>query len=118
RKPTRKVTQVPQHSDLIEHVADEAVHKELKDSLVRTDTADSSLEAEQDDEKTETTQSNKIASLKRRVKKLKKRNRSRTHKLKRLYKVGLTVKVESLNDEESLDEDASKQGRIKAIDVD
>nr|GFB00692.1 hypothetical protein [Tanacetum cinerariifolium] len=33
-KPTRKVTQVPQPSDPIEHVADEAIHKELRDSLV------------------------------------------------------------------------------------
>nr|GEV60317.1 hypothetical protein [Tanacetum cinerariifolium] len=69
-------------------------------------------------EKTKTTQSNKIASLKRRVKKLEKWNRSRTHKLKRLYKVGLTARVESSIDEESLGEDASKQGRIKAIDTD
>ncbi|GKB42730.1 putative ribonuclease H-like domain-containing protein [Tanacetum coccineum] len=37
-------------------------------------------------EKTNTTQHNEIASLKRRVKKLEKKNRSRTHKLKRLYK--------------------------------
>nr|GEX05975.1 uncharacterized mitochondrial protein AtMg00810-like [Tanacetum cinerariifolium] len=37
-------------------------------------------------EKTTTNQHNEIASLKRRVKKLKKRNRSRTHGLKRLYK--------------------------------
>nr|GEV66083.1 hypothetical protein [Tanacetum cinerariifolium] len=68
-------------------------------------------------EKTKTTQSNKIASLKMRVKKLEKKNKSRTHKLKRLYKVGLTARVESL-DEESLGEDASKQGRIEAIDQD
>nr|GEZ90353.1 hypothetical protein [Tanacetum cinerariifolium] len=61
-------------------------------------------------EKTKTTQQNVIDSLKRRVKRLKKNNRSRTHKLKRLYKVGLTAKVESL-DEESLGDDASKQGR-------
>ncbi|GJU60698.1 hypothetical protein Tco_1238464 [Tanacetum coccineum] len=63
-------------------------------------------------EKTKTTQDNEIASLKRRVKKLEKKNRSRTHRLKRLYKVGLTAKVESSDDEESLGEDASKQGRI------
>nr|GEU62422.1 retrovirus-related Pol polyprotein from transposon TNT 1-94 [Tanacetum cinerariifolium] len=50
-------------------------------------------------EKTKTTQSNEISSLKRRVKKLEKRNRSRTHKLKRLYKVGLTVRVESSDGE-------------------
>ncbi|GJR40557.1 hypothetical protein Tco_1216241 [Tanacetum coccineum] len=69
-------------------------------------------------EKTKTTQANEIASLKRRVKKLENKNRSRTHKLKRLYKVGLTARVESSGDEESLGEDASKQGRINAIDED
>ncbi|GJX32105.1 hypothetical protein Tco_0241960 [Tanacetum coccineum] len=69
-------------------------------------------------EKTKTTQHNEIASLKRRVKKLEKKNRSRTHRLKRLYKVGLTARVESSDNEESLGEDASKQGRIDAIDAD
>ncbi|GJX60592.1 putative ribonuclease H-like domain-containing protein [Tanacetum coccineum] len=69
-------------------------------------------------EKTKTTQHNEIASLKRRVKKLEKKNRSRTHRLKRLYKVGLTARIESSDNEESLDEDASKQGRIDAIDAD
>nr|GEX14024.1 hypothetical protein [Tanacetum cinerariifolium] len=53
---------------------------------------------------------NEIASLKRRVKKLERRNKSRTHMLKRLYKVGLTAKVESLGDEQCLGDDASKQG--------
>nr|GFA83482.1 hypothetical protein [Tanacetum cinerariifolium] len=69
-------------------------------------------------EKTKTTQHNEIDSLKMRVKKLEKRNRSRTHKLKRLYKVGLSVRVESSRDKESLGDDASKQGRIVAIDAD
>ncbi|GJZ30373.1 retrovirus-related pol polyprotein from transposon TNT 1-94, partial [Tanacetum coccineum] len=69
-------------------------------------------------EKTKTTQANEIASLKRRVKKLEKKRSSRTHKLKRLYKVGLSARVESSRDEESLGEDASKQGRINAIDAD
>ncbi|GJY34145.1 hypothetical protein Tco_0418614 [Tanacetum coccineum] len=69
-------------------------------------------------EKTKTTQHNEITSLKRRVKKLEKKNRSRTHKLKRLFKVGLTARVESSDDEESLGEDASKQGMIDAIDAD
>nr|GEV21864.1 hypothetical protein [Tanacetum cinerariifolium] len=196
RKPKRKDTQVPQPSSPTESVADEAVHKELGDSLVRVATTASSLEAEQDSgnidktqskathnesssqgtdlvggprcqetmgdtitqtrfqrvskhsndlflargntlrrdedrmkldtlmelctylqnrvldlEKTKTTQRNKIDSLKRRVKKLKNRNRSRTHKLKRLYKVGLTAMVKSSGDEESLGENASKLGR-------
>ncbi|GKE52722.1 hypothetical protein Tco_1487878 [Tanacetum coccineum] len=69
-------------------------------------------------EKTKTTQHNEIASLKRRVKKLEKKDRSRTHRLKRLYKVGLTARVESSDNEESLSEDASKQEMIDVIDAD
>ncbi|GKD63585.1 hypothetical protein Tco_1305693, partial [Tanacetum coccineum] len=57
-------------------------------------------------EKTKTTRANEIASLKRRVKKLEQKKRSRTHKLKRLYKVGLIARLESSRDEESLGEDA------------
>ncbi|GKD47120.1 hypothetical protein Tco_1271765, partial [Tanacetum coccineum] len=48
RKPKRKDTQVPQPSDPIENVADEAIYKELGESLVRAATTASSLEAEQD----------------------------------------------------------------------
>nr|GEV15233.1 putative ribonuclease H-like domain-containing protein [Tanacetum cinerariifolium] len=92
KKPTRKVTQVPQPSDPIDHVVDEDVHKELGDSLVRVFATASSLGVEQDSdggprcqetirdttaqtrilklEKTKTSQHNEIASLKRRVKKL------------------------------------------------
>ncbi|GJY81724.1 hypothetical protein Tco_0494475 [Tanacetum coccineum] len=51
-----------------------------------------------------TTQANEIVSLKRRVKKLEQKKRSRTHGLKRLYNVGLTARVESSGDEESLDD--------------
>ncbi|GJY05364.1 hypothetical protein Tco_0371304 [Tanacetum coccineum] len=111
-----------QPSDPIKNVTDEAVHKELGDSLVRAATTASSLEAKQDNvldvEKTKTTQHNEIASLKRRVKKLEKKDRSITHRLKRLQKVGLTAREESSDNEESLGEDASKQGRIDAIDAD
>ncbi|GJX74257.1 hypothetical protein Tco_0312852 [Tanacetum coccineum] len=203
RKPKRKDTQVPQPSDPIENVADDVVHKELGNSLVRAATTASSLEAKQDIsninktqsketpiessslgttlgggpmcqetmgdtiaqtkfesvskhfndsllargntlrsdedrlkldelmalcttlqnrvldlEKTKTTQHNEIVSLKRRVKKLEKKNRSRTLKLIRLYKVSLTARVESSDNEESLGEDASKQGRIDATNAD
>ncbi|GKE45152.1 hypothetical protein Tco_1472436, partial [Tanacetum coccineum] len=69
-------------------------------------------------ENTKTTQANEIDSLKMRVKKLEKKDRLRTHKLKRLYKVGLSVMVESSRDEDSLGKDASKQGRmVNAIDA-
>nr|GEV91855.1 retrovirus-related Pol polyprotein from transposon TNT 1-94 [Tanacetum cinerariifolium] len=47
-KPTRKDTQVPQPSGSTDNVADEAVHKELGNSLVRATTTASSLEAKQD----------------------------------------------------------------------
>ncbi|GKB04271.1 hypothetical protein Tco_0832414 [Tanacetum coccineum] len=70
-------------------------------------------------ETTKTTQANEINSLKWRVKRPEKKDKKRTHKLKILYKVGLTTRVES-SDEEGLDEeDASKQGRrIHDIDAD
>nr|GEU64837.1 hypothetical protein [Tanacetum cinerariifolium] len=61
-------------------------------------------------ENTKTTQTLEINSFKR-VKKLEKMQRLRTHKLKRLYKVCLTARVNSSN-EASVGEDASKQGRI------
>ncbi|GKA75910.1 putative ribonuclease H-like domain-containing protein [Tanacetum coccineum] len=72
------VSEVPQPSGPIDIVADEAIHKELGDSLVRAATTTSSLEAEQD-----------------------------------------SARVESSRDEESLGDDASKQGRrINDIDED
>ncbi|GKC63370.1 hypothetical protein Tco_1095968 [Tanacetum coccineum] len=133
QKPKKKDTQVPQSSVPSDNVADEAVYKELDDSLLRVATTASSLEVEQDSggsprcqetikdtiaqtrildlEKTKTTQPEEIVSLKRRVKKLEHKKRSRTHGIKRLYKVGLTARVESSRYEESLGEDASKQGR-------
>ncbi|GJW84073.1 hypothetical protein Tco_0157218 [Tanacetum coccineum] len=71
-------------------------------------------------EKAKTDQDSEIASLKKKVKKLERRNKSRTSWLKRLRKVGSTRKVESSNEASLGDqEDASKQGRkIANIDVD
>nr|GEV00007.1 hypothetical protein [Tanacetum cinerariifolium] len=92
--------------DTIAKTRFENVYKQSNDSLLAR-------------EKTKTTQTNVIDSLKTRVKKLGKRNRSRNHKLKRLYKVGLIARVESSNNEESLGEDASRQERmIDDIDAD
>nr|GEX36340.1 hypothetical protein [Tanacetum cinerariifolium] len=63
-------------------------------------------------ENTKTVQAQEISSLKRRVKRLEKKRRLRTHRLKRLYKIGLSARVESSTEEQSLGEnDASKQGR-------
>nr|GFA72434.1 hypothetical protein [Tanacetum cinerariifolium] len=141
RKPKRKNTQVPQPSGSMEHVADEAVYKELDARLVWAATTTSSLEAKQDNgggskcqeamrdtvaqtrvldmEKTKSTQALEITNLKLRVKKLEKKQMSRTHKLKRLYKAVLTARVDSSEDDKILGKDASKQGRkIHDIDVD
>nr|GEV27401.1 uncharacterized mitochondrial protein AtMg00810-like [Tanacetum cinerariifolium] len=107
----------------------QVVHKELGNRLVRAATTASSLGAEQDSGNITKTQSKATSNESssqgtnsgggsRRVKKLEKRNRSRTHRLKRLYKVGLSARVESSGDEESLGDDASKQGRIDAFDAD
>nr|GEV43354.1 hypothetical protein [Tanacetum cinerariifolium] len=69
-------------------------------------------------ETTKTTQAKVILSLKRRVKRLEKKKNLRAHRLKRLYKVGLSARVESSAKEHSLDkEDASKQGR-NIVDID
>ncbi|GJT59935.1 hypothetical protein Tco_1003468, partial [Tanacetum coccineum] len=68
----------------------------------------------------ETAQAQEITTLKLRVKKLDKKGGSRTHKLKRLYKVGRSARIVS-SDEASLgdQEDASKEGRkINDIDKD
>nr|GEX47939.1 hypothetical protein [Tanacetum cinerariifolium] len=105
RKSKRKDTQLPQLSVPTESVADEAVYKESVDSLVRAATTTSSLEAEENNgvidlKKKKTTQANDIDSLKRRVKKLERRNKSRTHKLIRLYKEVVANKEK--NDEVTL----------------
>ncbi|GJY42582.1 hypothetical protein Tco_0430795 [Tanacetum coccineum] len=69
-------------------------------------------------ENTKIVQDQEITSLKLRVKKLEKKGGSRTHMLRRLYKVGRSIRVVS-SDEASLgdQEDASKQGR-KIYDID
>nr|GEX96170.1 hypothetical protein [Tanacetum cinerariifolium] len=68
-------------------------------------------------ETTNTTQFLEINSLKRRVKKLKRRKWSRPHGLKRLYKVRLLARVKSFEDIGLGEKYASKQGRIDDIDA-
>ncbi|GJX05918.1 hypothetical protein Tco_0193850 [Tanacetum coccineum] len=70
-------------------------------------------------ENTKTAQAQKITSLKKRVKKLERKKKARTRGLKRLYKVGLSARIDSSDDEASLGDqkDASKQGR-KIHDID
>ncbi|GKE33312.1 hypothetical protein Tco_1452634 [Tanacetum coccineum] len=121
-------TEIPQSSGPTEPIADEAANKEN----VPTHSNDPLLSGEDrlklnelmelctnlqkkvlDLETSKTSQAEEIASLKRRVKK----QRSRTHKLKRLYKVGLSAKIVSSKDEGLGEEDASKQRR-KIHDID
>ncbi|GJR72093.1 hypothetical protein Tco_0084458 [Tanacetum coccineum] len=145
RKPKRKDTQVPQPSDPSENVADEAVHKELGDSLVRAATTASSLEAEQDSGNITKTRSketpNESSSLgttsgggprgntlqsdedRLKLNELMELCTTLQQRVLDLEKtkttqVGLIAMVESSGDEESLGEDASKQRRINAIDAD
>ncbi|GJY31241.1 hypothetical protein Tco_0414736 [Tanacetum coccineum] len=136
RKSKRKDTEIPQSSGPTEPIADEAANEENvpthsndpllsgEDSLKLNELMELCTNLQKkvlDLETSKTTQALEIESLKRKVKKLEKKQRSRTHKLRRLYKVGLSAKVVSLDDEASLgdQEDASKQGRkILNIDVD
>ncbi|GJQ91408.1 hypothetical protein Tco_0002547 [Tanacetum coccineum] len=111
RKPKRKDTEIPQSSGPTENVADEAVNEEMDDSLERAATSSTSLDAEcqetigdtiaqtrvLDLETTKTTQANEIASLKRRVKKLERRNKSTTHRLKRMY-IGRIADIDANKD--------------------
>ncbi|GKB97837.1 hypothetical protein Tco_0983974 [Tanacetum coccineum] len=176
RELTRMDTEIPQSNGPTEHVADEAVHKERGDSLVRAATTTSSLEAEQDSGNITKTRSkatlNEPSSLgtssgsgprcqetmgdtvaQTRFKNVSTqsydpllargntlRGGEDSLKLKELMElctnlqqrvldlektkttqaeeiVGATARVES-SDDESLGEDASKQGRIDAIDAD
>nr|GEV86100.1 hypothetical protein [Tanacetum cinerariifolium] len=53
-------------------------------------------------EKAKTAQAKEIADLKKRVKKLERKKKSRTSSLKRLWKIGSTTRVESSEDKEIL----------------
>ncbi|GJR51871.1 putative ribonuclease H-like domain-containing protein [Tanacetum coccineum] len=71
-------------------------------------------------ETTKTAQAKEISSLKKRVKKLERKRKSKTPGMKRLFKIGRSVQVVSFKDEGLGDqEDASKQEReIADIDAD
>ncbi|GKB28243.1 hypothetical protein Tco_0867644 [Tanacetum coccineum] len=114
RRPKRKDTEIPQSGSPIEHVVDEAVYKELDDSLVRAATTASSLEAEQDSGNIHKTQS-KAAPNEPSFP-----GTSSGGGPRRQETMGDTVaqtRVESSRDEESFGEDASKQGR-RITDID
>ncbi|GJZ98190.1 hypothetical protein Tco_0670643 [Tanacetum coccineum] len=133
RKSKKQNTKVSQPSDSTEPIADEAPN----DENVTTHSNDPQLSGEDrlklnklmelcttlsqrvlDLENTKASQAAEITKLKERVKKLERRNKSRTPGLKRLRKVGRTARIESSEDEGLGDqEDASKQGR-KIVDID
>nr|GEV80484.1 hypothetical protein [Tanacetum cinerariifolium] len=139
RKPRRQDTEKIQPSDPIINVADEDLPEDTIPThsndppLLRVNTLKSGEDRIQlkylmelytklsdrvlNLETTKTAQANEIANLKKRVKRQERKRKSSTRGLKRLYKVGLSARVESSADEESLDEeDSSKQGRISNID--
>nr|GEW84889.1 hypothetical protein [Tanacetum cinerariifolium] len=114
RNTKRKNTHVPQPSGFIDNVPDEAVHKELGDSLVRAATTTSNLKAKQDNGNINkiyskatpnepTSQGTNLSGGPR----CQEATRDTTAQ----------TRVES-SDEESLGKDASEQGRIEAIDAD
>ncbi|GJW49478.1 hypothetical protein Tco_0090829 [Tanacetum coccineum] len=92
----------------------------------RKDTAVTQEETQQDDSvptpfNDPLLSAKEIANLKKRVQKLERKKKSRTTGLQRLRKVGMSRRVESSKDKDSLGdpEDASKQGRsIEDIDKD
>ncbi|GJS04078.1 hypothetical protein Tco_0320586 [Tanacetum coccineum] len=135
RKSKKPNTKVSQPSDSTEPIADEAPN----DENVTTHSNDPLLSGEDRQklnelmelcttllqrvlnlENTKTSQVAEITKLKERVKKLERRNKSRTPGLKRLRKVGRTARIESSENKGLGDqEDESKQGRkIANIDVD
>ncbi|GJS50662.1 putative reverse transcriptase domain-containing protein [Tanacetum coccineum] len=114
-KPKKKDTHIPQSSVPSDNLADESVNEEnvSKHSNDQLLSSEDRLKLEElmalctnlqnrilDLEHTKTTQALEIDSLKVRVKKLEKKQRSRTHGLNRLYKVGLSARVISSEDED------------------
>nr|GEV05186.1 ribonuclease H-like domain-containing protein [Tanacetum cinerariifolium] len=102
---------------IFEELARMRKHKSRRKQRKETKVPQTKLQAE---EHIHTPSYDPLPSVKKRVKKLEgKKKKKRTHRLKRLYKVGLSARVESSEDEKGLgaQEDASKQGKIAEIDV-
>ncbi|GKB26755.1 hypothetical protein Tco_0866156, partial [Tanacetum coccineum] len=115
RKKQRKDIEVPQPSGSTKPITDEAANEEH----VPVHSNDPLLSV-LDLENTKTSQAAEITKLKERLKKLERRNKSRTPGLKRLRKVGRYAQVVSSEDEGlGAQEDASKQERkIANLDID
>ncbi|GJR76879.1 putative ribonuclease H-like domain-containing protein [Tanacetum coccineum] len=117
-KPKRKDTQVPQPSDPIKNVVDEDVHKELGDSLFPRNNSggwpwcQKFMGVNIARTRFESVSKHSNDSL------LARGNTLRSDEDRLKLDELMTLWVESSGDEESLGEDASKQGRIDAIDAD
>ncbi|GJZ09714.1 hypothetical protein Tco_0543997 [Tanacetum coccineum] len=122
-----------QQTPIISQPSSSRSQKKQSKRKQRKDTTVTQEETQQDDnvhtpfndpplsEKARDAQAKEIANLKKRVQNLERKKKSRTTRLKRLKKVGMSSRVESPEDKESLGnhEDASKQGRsIDDIDKD
>ncbi|GJW97549.1 hypothetical protein Tco_0179357 [Tanacetum coccineum] len=110
RRKQRKDTEIPQSSGLTEHIADEVANEENvptqsndpplsrvntlgsgEDRLSLKELTDLCTKLSNrvlDLETTKTAQANEIASLKKRVKKLERKRKSKTSGMKRLFKIG------------------------------
>nr|GEX30994.1 hypothetical protein [Tanacetum cinerariifolium] len=110
--PTEEHIPTPSH-DPLPSGEDRLQLNELMEICTKLSGRDLSLE------QIKTNQAAEIKKLKKRVKKLEGKKK-RTQGLKRLYKVGLSARVESSEEEEGLgdQEEASKQGRVAEIDAD
>nr|GFA24392.1 hypothetical protein [Tanacetum cinerariifolium] len=128
QKSKKRITEVPQLSDSTHDVADEHVTTTSNDPLLNgkdilklTDLMNLCTQLQSRVLTLETTKANQaleIRSLKRRVKKIEKKANKKTHKLKRLYKIGSSTRVDSSEDASLGDqEDASKQGKM-IVDLD
>nr|GEW48848.1 hypothetical protein [Tanacetum cinerariifolium] len=91
KKSKKRITKIPQISDFTYDVADEHVTTTSIGPLLS--------------ETTKANQALNIRSLKRKVKRLEKKASKKTHKLKRLYKIGSSIRVESLEDAGRNDQD-------------
>nr|GEW00300.1 hypothetical protein [Tanacetum cinerariifolium] len=130
KKSKKKITKVRQLSDSTPDVADEHVTTTSNDLLLccedrlkLTELMELFTQLQSRVLALETTKADlalEIESLKRRVKKLEKKANEKSHKLKRLYKIGSSTRVESSDDAGLREqEDASKQGRmIEDLDID
>nr|GEX74895.1 hypothetical protein [Tanacetum cinerariifolium] len=123
KKSKKKITKVPQLSDSTNSVADKHVTTTSnnpllsgEDRLKLTELMELYTHLQSRVLALETTRSNQaleIRSLKRRVKRLEKKASKKTYKLKILFKIGSSTRVESFKDAGLGDqEDASKQGRM------